>query len=1533
MSKYNLNGRYKAQVTWFNGTQIGFRNASFFCVYPTTVQMVDPGSNPFDWGYNRTLDVTVRYLNTFIQEGVVGATTAQYIWDGNPIQNLNESLSGTYNLSDADTNKPIGSYNLYMNFSKKGYHNITNYQIIVNIVNDTELTLIVENFSNIYTNPTLVNSYYPENITITANYTQLWVSPQNPLDNAVINVSIDQNYISDLISKTGQPGIYYIILNSTDVINLLSDVGQHNITVYAWRNGYYHNERTFKWNILETPTNIIANRSTYSGYGGIPFGVRIYYNNTYHNYKYNITDANFTVRYGVAQILYSLHIDNITKIGNGIYDLVLIFDIYNINYNFQLDITAWRPGYENQTVSIDTTIWVYNTSILYWERAPIIPLYTNQTIDIGFNRSIFGNSTFPIGVQPDIDFKINQTYGIFWENTTDAGNYTITLITDHDISNLNASFQNVNITINKTNHRVQFLLTTFRIRENKTLAYITQSYEDFNFLKFEGGNWYDLDIHLNQTLDLFVNYTNNETGPNYKLKNETSDNIDINIDLYNATDNSWMGYYNATAYYNNKFNITIDSTKYYLPVGEYFLNISFKKLNYERAFILVNLKVIPWESYLIPTDQIGIISTIYQWKDQTIGFKANYSKIIFNKTSLRYGILEFVTDSVQWNAEINYTIKDLSNQTIKTGTSLLYNNITKLWELAETVYLKSDLGLTISPGSYKIWLNSSANNIAPINTIFNLRVLDWLPSNIMILTPPEITDDGRFLLFLQFTANKTKIRQTLTLRLILFLEGGLPVTLELSIKTGSDGSFQLSLPIFAGVKFVVYQAEFKGINASHPSWSINPVQSYPLSTEVTSIWTILVPIFIAAGVALIAIPTLYVINRKVRVKRQTKVMAEAEKTFDYFNDLISLRKIYIIHKKLQTPIFQQNYNMEDFNDFTNKALINMIKGFGKGKSGYNASVDLVRFQDLFIIIDDGDLTRTAFILSRLPTTKFLKGIVRFLQFFEINNYNILKKDGTLADQSVVERLLDHIFEISIILPYRVTMKGMNMKLNAFRSQLVMMAYESSPEGYFFISDLYNNILTKSMMPEMMIFKEISYLIDRRAFILYSTKELKRKGLKIKYVSTKEVKFAKPEEKLKEAPKIEKEPVEEEYITPVTARIVEDYELPEPTLPSQLPTIDLEAFEETLTEEETGEDEKTPFEVMVEKEFEKPKEEEKKEIGRPAPEKIEIKEKPIPIKPISIKPISIKPILIKPVFTPKPIKPVKIKPKPILPTPIVKKPKPIPEKIKPKPIPKKIEPKLKPKKIKPKPSKFIQISETEKNEMDESVIDVVTQTNKLIASIDEIEKYIGKSVQEITINKKEVDDITLEILKMLGDPSTILEEEIINAKNNLRKAEKIVEKQLFYLNDIEKDLEKSDKEFSIISKDMKILRRKIEKQSKSKIEIDLQKLEQVQEKLIEIDEKISKSLEVREKFEDSLNESAKIVEKLDDKVKDVEKKIESGKIKRSEIKEETVKTYELKLHCPTCSKILAEKEINLLKKGFTPECPACGKVLKPTDFDL
>ena len=40
-------------------------------------------------------------------------------------------------------------------------------------------------------------------------------------------------------------------------------------------------------------------------------------------------------------------------------------------------------------------------------------------------------------------------------------------------------------------------------------------------------------------------------------------------------------------------------------------------------------------------------------------------------------------------------------------------------------------------------------------------------------------------------------------------------------------------------------------------------------------------------------------------------------------------------------------------------------------------------------------------------------------------------------------------------------------------------------------------------------------------------------------------------------------------------------------------------------------------------------------------------------------------------------------------------------------------------------------------------------------------------------------------------------------------------------------------------------------------------------------------------------------------------------------------YELQKHCPNCKKIIKDRELKLLAKGFSPQCPACGHTLDPS----
>ena len=68
---------------------------------------------------------------------------------------------------------------------------------------------------------------------------------------------------------------------------------------------------------------------------------------------------------------------------------------------------------------------------------------------------------------------------------------------------------------------------------------------------------------------------------------------------------------------------------------------------------------------------------------------------------------------------------------------------------------------------------------------------------------------------------------------------------------------------------------------------------------------------------------------------------------------------------------------------------------------------------------------------------------------------------------------------------------------------------------------------------------------------------------------------------------------------------------------------------------------------------------------------------------------------------------------------------------------------------------------------------------------------------------------------------------------------------------------------------------------------------------------------------------KEVEEEDQKI-DTEKPLKKKSTPRS--------AYQTQLHCPNCKKIVAERELRLLAKGFSPQCPACGVPLDPSLID-
>ncbi|MHA1651180.1 MAG: hypothetical protein ACTSYB_13380, partial [Candidatus Helarchaeota archaeon] len=256
-------------------------------------------------------------------------------------------------------------------------------------------------------------------------------------------------------------------------------------------------------------------------------------------------------------------------------------------------------------------------------------------------------------------------------------------------------------------------------------------------------------------------------------------------------------------------------------------------------------------------------------------------------------------------------------------------------------------------------------------------------------------------------------------------------------------------------------------------------------------------------------------------------------------------------------------------------------------------------------------------------------------------------------------------------------------------------------------------------------------------------------------------------------------------------------------------------------------------------------------------------------------------------------------------------------------------------------------------------EISAQKEILRSAIEKLEKEIQESTKKIlslsTQQSKELSSAFTEIqvlkhkIEELLKSSNNFQEKIENALNNLDKGNKIISNIEKRKNNINKVIEKTTKYIfpEIIQKQRAFLTEFDEKSQNlitkgHEFKLTLksefqnlsqnfkQKLKTLSKAIQNIESKASKALDAvkfqeTQQFFQEMNESS-----------EMEKKDQEIKPKNTGSEENlplTDKELGIKQHCPYCNAIIPEKLLNLLRKGFKPECAECGEMLDPKDIEL
>ncbi|NHI93859.1 MAG: hypothetical protein EAX96_15330 [Candidatus Lokiarchaeota archaeon] len=773
-------------------------------------------------------------------------------------------------------------------------------------------------------------------------------------------------------------------------------------------------------------------------------------------------------------------------------------------------------------------------------------------------------SWFPI---TDSNFIMDSNYTIQGYNHFEAGTYNATLITNLQTTGFNAGNYAANVSLNRTNNQYYDFLFPFTIRNNHTTSNLLNSeYQDYKII--QGKKYYQMVTFVNQSINLTTSYLNDEVDS----KGIDYTGIYLNVSIYDGSkiEKTWNDFQYLG---NGNYKITINNSDY--EIGEYFVNISFRKQNYDWNFILINLTIDPFHSNLTffntTLQNIVVNNIITNWYQHNISFKIQWYSTIYNSTNPYFGINQIISNVNTNPGMIIWSIKDASNNTLIFGNNMIFDSITEMWKINDSdlpVPLKDieGSGEYLEPGDYQLFVNISGLYLKNMTKIFIIKILPKAQTNIEISGIPADTQVATYInIKIKFTfdnqvpSNYYNIIVNLTL--IIYYDDGRVVTQDLvfgDIK--AQGTEQKQIFVEFGVNRISLRIFYYSDDQDWPFFSATNFDTNYISIEVGNIFKILVPILILGVIGICGFIGYSFYRTRIKQKREQKILDKSEKIFNYFNDLINIRKISMINKKNGEVLYNQNFNKADFSSEIQEDIIIKINNLGD-KKGYYSSIDIIRHEGFIIIVDDSTYIRSAFIMKEFPTDDFIRGLIKFVQYYELNNLNEINKGKKLENGLETHALLEYIFDIGVIEPHRVTGKGIKMNLSSFQIELLSMAQEMSYDGYFFVSALFDKIKNESLLPEMSIFKEIMLLIQKKAIERIPYDDL----------STIEIKYYEPEKDSIEKAIIqtEIESKSKDLRKDLTIKKVEDIK------------TKVEEFEEPIsTKKEVSEEEiLTPFEKM------------------------------------------------------------------------------------------------------------------------------------------------------------------------------------------------------------------------------------------------------------------------------------------------------------------------------------------------------------------
>ncbi|MHA1650920.1 MAG: hypothetical protein ACTSYB_12060, partial [Candidatus Helarchaeota archaeon] len=500
----------------------------------------------------------------------------------------------------------------------------------------------------------------------------------------------------------------------------------------------------------------------------------------------------------------------------------------------------------------------------------------------------------------------------------------------------------------------------------------------------------------------------------------------------------------------------------------------------------------------------NLSETYIEWEHLDISFKVEYNTTQYYEFTMR--------DTPVYWATVIYYIVPLNGNPLNPSDVIKFGkipmNATGIFEI-RNIPLSNNSG-PFSPGDYQIYIKANATDCMTRWFTFNLTILKKLSTTLTITRyPPEFKTDQSISITAKLDSTELQEKwhfngKVVYFNITVYYNSYDPTNFQLQAQSDPYGKVNLLFNLgdyvehLDDISRVEINSYFLGYEGYYPTKSFTGSSSNYVKLEISVPFNFMFIIWIALGV-FVATMAVIVIHRKVIVPKGIQKTKSINYLFTSFRDVVGLQNLFVLLKSSGTCILTKTYSPVGIADSMQNVLLNVIANYGKGDQRHDAFCDLVRFEDFMLLLDDGDFVRVAVTVETKPSDKLIRSLVRFVQFFELQNYSVLKEaTGPVTALQGVDELLDLQFGASLIAPYTISKIK---KISGFEETLMVMATSLMEDhGYFYLSQLYARAKSETLVDEMMIFKTIQDLMDKKIIVPY-TPTNKRKDFAKKFAKT------------------------------------------------------------------------------------------------------------------------------------------------------------------------------------------------------------------------------------------------------------------------------------------------------------------------------------------------------------------------------------------------------------------------------------------------